>query len=299
MPLIVEVPRTLEEWTLETLTPLLERGFESESFDFKKQLPPPADEGGKRRLRKAVAAFANRSGGFLIFGVDDDRALPVNDRLVGIESTDDFPMNFGPYASGCEPTVYWAFKNPAIELRAGRVLHVIHIPQSWKAPHAVRTHQESGFVFPTRTNQGDEPMSYSEVQAMFLGYYEKRLKLQLLMAELSQIALDANGMIISEAKNDGTVYGLPTVEVRLLETVLSDTYSITSASPELLSTLANIRSLANRTNNKLSVFRLEVALPMSNKKTIVIDHNDFIRPLCQEIIEDAEKACSLLEAILN
>ena len=134
---------------------------------------------------------------------------------------------------------------------------------------------------------------------MFLGYYEKRLKLQLLMAELSQIALDANGMIISEAKNDGTVYGLPTVEVRLLETVLSDTYSITSASPELLSTLANIRSLANRTNNKLSVFRLEVALPMSNKKTIVIDHNDFIRPLCQEIIEDAEKACSLLEAILN
>lgn len=94
---------------------------------------------GKQRLRKSVAAFANSDGGFLIYEVDDNRELPVGDRLVGIESTDDFPIKFGPYASGCEPTVYWAFKNPAIELSAGRVLHVIHIPQSWKAPHAVRT----------------------------------------------------------------------------------------------------------------------------------------------------------------
>ena len=295
----MEVPQTLEAWTLETLTPLLERGFESESFDLKEQLPVPADELGKQRLRKAIASFANGAGGFLIFGVDDDRGLSVSDRLVGIESNDDFPTKFGSYPGRCEPTVYWDFKNPPIKLSTGRVLHVVHIPQSWKAPHAVQTRQESGFVFPKRTNQGDEPMSYSEVQAMFLGYYEKRLKLQLLRAELSQIASDADGMIISEDRNDGTIYGLPTVEVRLLETVLSDTYSITSESPELLSILANIRSLANRTNNKVSVFRLEAAIPMTNKKQIVRDHNDFIRPLCQQIIEDAEEACSLLDAILE
>jgi len=57
---------------------------------------------------------------------------------------------------------------------------------------------------------------------MFLGFYEKRQKLQLLMAELSQIARDAEGMIIAEELNDGNRYGLPTVETRLLETILSD-----------------------------------------------------------------------------
>jgi len=134
---------------------------------------------------------------------------------------------------------------------------------------------------------------------MFLGFYEKRQKLQLLMAELSQIARDAEGMIIAEELNDGNRYGLPTVETRLLETILSDTYSITSASPELLSNLASVRSLANRTNNRISVFKLQVATPKTAMQDIVRKHNDAIRPLCEYIIEDAEEARPLLEALLK
>ena len=134
---------------------------------------------------------------------------------------------------------------------------------------------------------------------MFLGYYEKRLKLHLLKAELSQIALDPEDMIISEDRNDGTTFGLSTADVRLLETILSDTLSITSASPELLADLANLRSRANRINNKLSMFRLQVATPLTNRGQIVKDHNNFIRPLCQEIIEHATSASSHLDAMLN
>ena len=74
------IPQTLEDWTLESLTSLVERGFESESFDLKERLPHPASDKGKRRLRKEVAAFANSAGGFLIFGVADDRALPISVR---------------------------------------------------------------------------------------------------------------------------------------------------------------------------------------------------------------------------
>ena len=40
---------------------------------------------------------------------------------------------------------------------------------------------------PSGRTKGTEPMSNPEVQGMFLGYYEKRLKLQLLRAEPVQL----------------------------------------------------------------------------------------------------------------
>lgn len=293
------IPQTLEEWSLETLTSLLERGFESESFDVKKQLPYSTDDGGKRRLRKEVAAFANSEGGFLIFGVADDRELPVSERLVGIESANDFPTKFGSYASTCTPTVYWDFKNPPIELDNGKSIHVIHIPHSWMAPHAVATQAEDGFVFPKRTNKGLEPMPYSEVQAMFLGFYEKRLKLQLIQAELEQIGTDARALAIPEVEDDGTRLGVPTIEVRLLETVLSDTYSVMSEHPDLIKDLARIRSRANRVNSTVSTFKPSMVLNVTGKKQMIQRHNRTIRPWCEEIVELASKAWDELNAILN
>ncbi len=142
-------------------------------------------------------------------------------------------------------------------------------------------------------------MSYSEVQSMFLGYYEKRLKLQLLKAELDQISTDAEGMIIAPADNDGSLYGLPTIELRVLETILSDTYSITQSSGESLAAMAELRARARIVNNKVAVFRLEVALPMSNKFATVKSHNDFVRPHCERIIEFAKTAQENLDQILK
>ena len=40
------IPQTLEEWTLESLTPLLEQGFESESFDLKNNYQIPTTHKG-------------------------------------------------------------------------------------------------------------------------------------------------------------------------------------------------------------------------------------------------------------
>lgn len=132
---------------------------------------------------------------------------------------------------------------------------------------------------------------------MFLGFYEKRLKLQLLMAELSQISSDAQGMIIAPERNDGSVFGLPTIELRLLETVLADTYSITQSSDKLIAALNALRARARLVNNKVAIFRLEVVLPMSNKTKTVIDHNDFVRQHCEEIIALSAEAMSELENI--
>jgi predicted HTH transcriptional regulator len=46
-----------------------------EGFDFKAMLPHSKDTEGKGRLRRDVAAFANSNGGFLVFGVKDNKGL--------------------------------------------------------------------------------------------------------------------------------------------------------------------------------------------------------------------------------
>jgi len=128
--------------------------YESDEFDFKAHLPVSADEPGRSRLRKTCAAFANCSGGFLIFGMKDDRLLTPEQRLVGLSRQFDFPVAFGNYPRGCVPSVEWSFKNPPIALPNGNALQVVHIPRSWRAPHTVPG-RDGGLVFPKRTNATD------------------------------------------------------------------------------------------------------------------------------------------------
>ena len=81
------IPGALSEWTVDNVRSLLMQGvFESDRFDFKERLPDPKDADGKLRLRKTCAAFANSAGGFLVFGVKDDRGLHADERLVGVEA---------------------------------------------------------------------------------------------------------------------------------------------------------------------------------------------------------------------
>ena len=109
------IPRTLEQWSEESLLDLLDKHFfEPENFDYKETLPPKGDDRGKQRLRKALCAFANSSGGFLVFGVKDDNTLAAADRLVGFAPSHDFPQHFGTFAADCRPAVTWDYKKPPI-----------------------------------------------------------------------------------------------------------------------------------------------------------------------------------------
>src|SRR5260370_20428755 len=97
------VPTKLDDWTLDAVTKLLASGaFDKDWFDFNEQLPRPKNPEEKEGLSAACAAFANASGGFLIFGVKDDRELQPDDRLVRVEAKD-FPEQFRNYPSKCAP----------------------------------------------------------------------------------------------------------------------------------------------------------------------------------------------------
>lgn len=204
------LPKRLPDWTVQVALDLLRTGmFEQESFDFKETLPTANDNRGKERLRRMCCAFANSEGGFLVFGISDDKTKRPEDRLIGLDNSLDFPEKFGNYPHTCSPSIYWAFQNPPLSLANGRVLHVVQIPKSWNGPHAQGS-PDTGWRFVKRTNKGVEDMAIDEVRSAFLGYYEKKLKLQLLRSELISLQDTAAGAVVYEPQASSH-YSLVTV----------------------------------------------------------------------------------------
>ena len=181
------IPTALNDWTLETIKLLLGSGFiESDRLDWKEMLPHKRDEKDKERLRQTCAALANASGGFLVFGVKDNSALTPDARIVGMEASSELAAHFGNYASECIPPVQWEHRNPPLLLASGRVIFIVYIPPSWRAPHAVQTGSRD-LAFWKRTNKGNEQMAYDDIRASFEGRRHREKVLRALRLELIMI----------------------------------------------------------------------------------------------------------------
>ena len=79
-------------------------------------------------------------------------------------------------------------------------------------------------------------MDVDEISSAFLGLYEKRLKLHLLRSELEAMKEQARITFIEDDKILETNYSLVTFSMIVLETVLSDTYTILAENPNILAT---------------------------------------------------------------
>lgn len=296
------VPKALEQWNTGTLINLLTKGyFESEEFDFKETLPHSNDENGKLRLIKTCCAFANSGGGFLIFGVSNSGLVPVQDRLVGIDSKFDFPEHFGSYPQKCTPGVIWDFKNPPISLENGKAIHIVYIQRSWNAPHSCEVASD-GRCFVKRTNRGNEPMSYEEIRLAFLQYYEKRLKLQLLKAELENIKKHAEELIMP-AWDAAKKFGMGEFSLTVIETVLADTYTILAEQHELLELLGEIRNRCRVVNDLLRIFYRVATIGWAGSNVephpAIEKHNSNVEWECRPIILACTRALKFLENVMK
>lgn len=292
------IPLLLNEWSVDVLEHLLEKSvFEDDSFDFKEMLPDSRNEKEKDRLRKTCSAFANADGGFLVFGVTNNRNIPSRARIVGIDPNIDFPEHFGNFPKSCFPSVSWEFRNPPIVLENKRVIHVALIPKSWRAPHAV-AETEGSWTFPKRTNKGNEPMSIEEIRSAHLGFYEKRLKLQLLHSELLVIDRNAQDLCMS---NDqiSTHHSLVSFDTAIMDSVIADTYSITSAYSNFHNAISQLRQKIRIANNKINLFFSVVMTPLTNKEALVREHNTFMVSQATEIRLLAQTSLNELDKLLH
>ena len=285
------IPNELDDWTYELIENLVESGvFESDRFDFKVGLPDRNDPRGKDRLEKSVCAFANTEGGFLIFGVKDDRSLSCNDKIIGINPADDFPRKFGDKINNVNPHVYYDFKNPAIEIpHTGNYVHVFKINQSPERPHMT-----SKNMFYFRTNKGNEPMNYQQIKNSFLSEEQRRQKLRLLFIELLSNKEQSTFMIISEDKITDD-YTLIEFDSTILQALLVDIYPIIIREEELIKLLFRIRETIKIINNKNRIFYNAVSLPSMNQKKIIKVHNEFVNLHVRRIIPWLDRALEILQ----
>jgi hypothetical protein len=252
------IPEALDGWTLGVVRALVEQGvFETDLFDFKEMLPHKNDQGDKLRLSKTCAAFANSSGGFLVFGVKDGKGMPPEDRLIGVPASVDFPEQFGNYPSACQPSVQWTFKNnPPLALGSDRVVHVVQVFPSANRPHAV--FDDHRWWFCKRTNKGTEPMTYEEVRLAFQDTENRRTKLALLSSELSYVGSLAERVLreVPEQKTPGEESGklvndwawttrYPTI---VLDTILGDAFALVARKQDLWLALSSVRDNLRRSN---------------------------------------------------
>ena len=301
------MPKSLTEWSIPTITNLLIQGYyETEFFDFKEMLPHSKNEADKTRLYKSCCAFANSSGGFLIFGVKDNRSLSPKDRLVGIDQTLDLPELFGSYPKNCNPSITWNFLNPPLQLDNGNVIHIFEIPGSWNAPHCIEVAGSKGSdllrCFTKRTHKGNEDMSYEEIRMAFLQYYEKRLKLQLLQAELQNTRKHAEELIISPPLNQAKIT-LGEFGLTVIETVLADTYTILAGQQELLELLGEIRNRCRVVNDMLRIFYRVATVNLVGNNVephpAIETHNRNIEGECRPVLFACDRALSLLKKVIE
>ncbi|TKB92716.1 MAG: ATP-binding protein [Nitrospira sp.] len=168
------IPTRLSEWNLEAVRSVAASGIaENDLFDLKADLQPAEHQ------RKIVAAFANTRGGYLVFGVTNDR------QVVGV-SNDELLRDFGSKLStGIEPSVEFRV-GAAIPVSVGRNVFVVEVPRSTRVPHAVL--QNGNWAFLKRSASGSNyPMSYEEIRLAFQETDMKRSKLALVASELDLI----------------------------------------------------------------------------------------------------------------
>lgn len=179
----------------ELIKEILERHIpESQTLDFKRDLPAKTDS-GKNELRKDVCAFANGTGGVLVFGIgqQDDK-----NTLCGIAD--------GPDDEICErlQSIVREGITPVIrscDIRVEKAgeqrVALLHVRRTWNGPHMMV--KDASTKFYVRVGTQNRVMEYSEIRGAFLqteGFATRARNFR-----LSRLGLIASGDI-----------GLPLVE---------------------------------------------------------------------------------------
>jgi hypothetical protein len=241
------IPSRLEDWTFEAIQAVADSGVnENDIYDFKADLQPADHQ------RKSVAAFANTRGGFLIFGVTNDR------KLEGVPNAE-LPRDFGTkLKTGLEPSVEFRFRAP-LEVSTGRSLFVVEVPRSLRVPHAVFV--SGTWTFLKRTAGGsNDPMTYEEIRLAFQDTETRRTKLALLSSELAHIDWVAERLLREVPENlstDGLVNDwawMTRYPTTLIDTILGDAYSLFSDKTDIQAALAMLRDETRRSNEVASVY---------------------------------------------
>lgn len=182
----MSLPSNLTDAREHHLAALVDAGASENTYlDFKRDIPG-RDARGNQDLVADVSAFANSSGGDLIYGVNEDgegRAAEIVPQAGNMDEetrrVQDVLMN------GIEPRVPGLQVVP-IPVAGGFVL-AVRVPQSWAGPHRVKSNN----AFYLRENGRKRTLDVPEIRGLFLRSAQQAQRVRDFRTErLSQILAD-------------------------------------------------------------------------------------------------------------
>lgn len=275
------IPEKLDDWTYEIVAELVQRNsYESDRHDFKRDLPDAPT------LTKICCAFANTKGGFVILGIKE---IGSGFMIEGIYDDKELACKFGQKIHAI-PTIDFDLPKIILIPNSGKVLAVFHVPLSPERPH-MSLCQDQGFW--KRTNKGNDVMTYEEIRMSFHNYEERVEKLKLLYIELLSNFEQLNKMKVEDPS--GTTYSLMTLDSTVINSLLTDLFTIIGRNKRLVRILFTIREQTKIMNNKIRMFYSMMAIPLTKKEEIVKAHNQFINQEASRLIPLVVEATNILE----
>lgn len=145
---------------------------ESRTLEYKDRLPGSSDE-EKKEFLSDISAFANASGGVILYGVSEERdgngkttGLPKDAKgLLGINADVEIRRLDNILRDGVDPRI------PGIQIKAidgfpDGVVLIVRIPKSWNSPHMVTFKNLSRFF--ARNSAGKYQLDVAEIRSTFI-----------------------------------------------------------------------------------------------------------------------------------
>ena len=137
----------------------LRKEAEGQHLDYKQSIE--STDKGKKDLAEDVASFANANGGYLIFGITD------NKEIIGIEEKIEgrpiIEWLNQVLSSKIEPIVFYTDPKPIEIPNSKKIILVLHIPESTKKPHYCTADSR----YRLRVNDRNLHASHYQIRDMF------------------------------------------------------------------------------------------------------------------------------------
>ncbi len=141
-----------------------EQAEEGRHLEFKRDLPSSSDK-NKMELCADVSSFANTGGGYLLFGVDENRGVAsAVPGLRGVDADAEILRLEQILSAGIDPPVPGVVSR-RIPTASDESVIAVHVPRSWRAPHLVK--HGGSFRMYARTSRGKQPLDAPEIRRTF------------------------------------------------------------------------------------------------------------------------------------
>jgi len=242
------IPEALDGWTLEKIHGITAAGVtENDRFDLKAGLQTAEHQ------RKTAAAFANSEGGFLVFGVTNDRRV---EGVTNVELVRDFGSKL---RDGVSPSIEFRFADHPHALGSKLLVYIAHVPRSARGPHAV--YLNNAWTFLKRTAAGsNDPMTYEEIRAAFTDLRRRQRELKWLKAEVERL-----GVLAEKMQPDATATTLGQLTTRFdlgqLKAIRLSLFDDIGDNPVLVSWLDRLDEACTQVNEVLAPIATFATVP--------------------------------------